>query len=208
MKKWMKVLAVVLCLCFLQTPVMEGVTSVTEVQAAVKKGLKKEKGKYYYYVRGRKVKNTWKSVKIKNKKTHKKVTYRFYFGKNGAAYKGGSKWGEPYLAIKTIKGKKYGFDKYSHMVKGDYVSKGKFWCFNSRTGKYYAKRTQKLRSASKEHSSAAVLFALIGSPLKRTAVDGCYGDGQEYQLDYANYRVGTFVSRATGQETVIEVVSK
>ena len=59
MKKWMKVLAVVLCLCFLQTPVMEGVTSVTEVQAAVKKGLKKEKGKYYYYVRGRKVKNTW-----------------------------------------------------------------------------------------------------------------------------------------------------
>lgn len=208
MKKWMKVLAVVLCLCFLQTPVMEGVTSVTEVQAAVKKGLKKEKGKYYYYVRGRKVKNTWKSVKIKNKKTHKKVTYRFYFGKNGAAYKGGSKWGESYLTIKTIKGKKYGFDKYSHMVKGDYVSKGKFWCFNSKTGKYDAKRTQKLRSVSKEHSSATALFALIGSPLKRTAVDGCYGDGQEYQLDYANYRVGTFVSRATGQETVIEVVSK
>ena len=74
MKKWMKVLAVVLCLCFLQTPVMEGVTSVTEVQAAVKKGLKKEKGKYYYYVRGRKVKNTWKSVKIKNKKTPIKTT--------------------------------------------------------------------------------------------------------------------------------------
>ena len=73
MKKWMKVLAVVLCLCFLQTPVMEGVTSVTEVQAAVKKGLKKEKGKYYYYVRGRKVKNTWKSVKIKNKKTHNAI---------------------------------------------------------------------------------------------------------------------------------------
>ncbi len=208
MKKWIKILAVVLCLCLLQTPVMESVTSVTEVQAAVKKGLKKEKGKYYYYYKGKKVKNTWKSVKVKNEKTKKMVTYRYYFGKNGAAYQGGSKWGEPYLAVKTIKGKKYGFDRYGRMVKGDYVSKGSFYCFNSKNGRYDAKRTKKLRSASKEGAGIAALFALIGNPKKRTAVPGCYGDGQEYELEYTNFRVGSFVSSATGKETVFEVVAK
>ena len=208
MKKWIKILAVVLCLCFVQTPVMESVTSVTEVQAAVKTGLKKEKGKYYYYSKGKKVKNTWKNVKVKNTKTKKTVTYRYYFGKNGAAYQGGKQWGEPYLTVKTIKGKKYGFDQYGHMVKGDYVSKSSFYCFNSKTGVYDAKRTQKFRSASKEHASAAGLFALIGNPKKRTAVPGCYGDGQEYELEYTNFRVSTFVSSATGQETVIEVIAK
>lgn len=208
MKKWIKILAVVLCLCFLQTPVMESVTSVTEVQAAVKKGLKKEKGKYYYYSKGKKVKNTWKSIKVKNKRTKKTVTYRYYFGKNGAAYQGGSKWGEPYLSVKTIKGQKYGFDKNARMVKGDYVSKGSFWCFNSKNGRYDAKRTQRLRSVSKEHSSAASLFALIGKPKKRTPVPGCYGDGQEYELEYTNFRVVTFISNATHKETVIEVIAK
>ena len=75
MKKWIKILAVMLCLCFLQFPVMEYSGSVTEVQAAVKKGLKKENGRYYYYVKGKKIKNTWKSIQLKDSKTGKKVTY-------------------------------------------------------------------------------------------------------------------------------------
>lgn len=208
MKKWIKILAVMLCLCFLQFPVMEYSGSVTEVQAAVKKGLKKENGRYYYYIKGKKIKNTWKSIQLKDSKTGKKVTYRFYFDKKGAACKGGSKWGESYLTIKTIKGKKYGFDKYSHMVKGDYVSNGKFWSFNSKTGKYDEKRTQKLRKASKEKTNVSALFKLVGSPRKRKAVDGCYGDGQEYQLDYKNFKVGTFVARGSKKETVIEVIAK
>ena len=61
----------------------EPLIAVQTVQAAstakaakVKNGLKKEGGQYYYYVKGKKVKNTWKTVTVANKTTGKKMTYR------------------------------------------------------------------------------------------------------------------------------------
>ncbi len=76
MKKWIKILSMVLCLILSQVPVLEPVTTLQTVQAAttktVKNGLKKENGQYYYYVKGKKVKNTWKTVTVTNSKTHKK----------------------------------------------------------------------------------------------------------------------------------------
>ena len=56
-----------------------------------RQGLVKEKGKYYYYVinkngQSEKVTNKWKTVKVTKK--GKIYSYRYYFGKNGAAYSG------------------------------------------------------------------------------------------------------------------------
>lgn len=97
MKKWIKILAMVLCLMLVQLPVLEPVTTLQTVQAAttktVKNGLKKENGQYYYYVKGKKVKNAWKTVTVTNSKTHKKTSYRYYFTGTGRAYKGGTSWG-------------------------------------------------------------------------------------------------------------------
>ena len=52
------------------------------VHAAEKNGLvTKASGSIYYYQKGKLLKNAWKTVTIKKKK------YKYYFGKNGAAYK-------------------------------------------------------------------------------------------------------------------------
>ena len=126
MKKWTKkILAAVLCLMMLQIPAAEPLIAVQTVQAAstakaakVKNGLKKEGGQYYYYVKGKKVKNTWKTVTVANKTTGKKMTYRYYFSNTGKAYKGGTFFGENYLLVKKIGGKYYGFNRYAQMVKG------------------------------------------------------------------------------------------
>ena len=90
MKKWTKeILAAVLCLMMLQMPAAEPLIAVQTVQAAstaqaakVKNGLKREGGQYYYYVKGKKVKNTWKTVTVTNKTTGRKMTYRYYFSQH------------------------------------------------------------------------------------------------------------------------------
>lgn len=87
MKKWTKkILAAVLCLMMLQMPAAEPLIEVQTVQAAstakaakVKNGLKKEGGQYYYYVKGKKVKNTWKTVTVANKTTGKKNDIQILF---------------------------------------------------------------------------------------------------------------------------------
>lgn len=98
MKLWKKLLIILLCMMVVQVP-MTAVCGTSKVEAAsVKKGLKKSNGKYYYYVNGKKVKNTWKSVKVTV--NGKKTTCKYYFGKNGAAVTG----------KKTIGGKAYYFN--------------------------------------------------------------------------------------------------
>lgn len=87
MKKWTKkILVAVLCLMMLQMPAAEPLIAVQTVQAAstakvakVKNGLKKEGGQYYYYVKGKKVKNTWKTVTVANKTTGQKNDIQILF---------------------------------------------------------------------------------------------------------------------------------
>ena len=77
-----------------------------------------EDGDYYYYVNanGAMVTNSWVAVEPgeddyeDNAPDH----YWYYFGANGKAYKAGDSG----LSIKTINGKKYGFDQDSKMVYG------------------------------------------------------------------------------------------
>ena len=78
-----------------------------------------EDGNYYYYVNanGAMVTNSWVAVEPgeddyeDNAPDH----YWYYFGANGKAYKAS---GDNGLSIKTINGKKYGFDQDSKMVYG------------------------------------------------------------------------------------------
>lgn len=126
MKKWKRILAVILCLLCVQVPVVSESAAVRVEAATVKKGLKKEGTKYYYYVNNKKVTNTWKSVtKTVN---GKKTTYRYYFGKDGAAYAG--KKGAP--ALKKISGAYYAFDSTGKMLKGKtYLISGVYRTFSS-----------------------------------------------------------------------------
>lgn len=133
MKKWKRILAVILCLLCVQVPVISETGTVQVQAAAVKTGLKKENGKYYYYVKGKKVKNVWKSV---NKTSNgKKITYRYYFGKDGAAYAGKKVNGVTKPALKKISGSYYAFDSLGRMMKGTYVVNGVYRTFSSSTGK-------------------------------------------------------------------------
>lgn len=216
MKKWIKILAMVLCLMLVQLPVLEPVTTLQTVQAAttktVKNGLKKENGQYYYYVKGKKVKNAWKTVTVANSKTHKKTSYRYYFTGTGRAYKGGTSWGESYIVVKKIGGKYYGFNKYAQMVKGIRYSaygssKAGFYAFNTKTGVYDSKKTAALRKAFVREKSSTNLRKLLGKPVKTKKVSGCYGNGQEYMLDYTNFWVNTFKDEK-GKEIVLDVISK
>lgn len=221
MKKWTKkILAAILCLMMLQMPAAKPFFATQTVQAAstsktaatVKNGLKKEGGEYYYYVKGKKVKNTWKSVTVTNKITGKKVTYRYYFSNTGKAYKGGTFFGESYLLVKKIGGKFYGFNQYAQMVKGVYYSaygqsRAGFYAFNTKTGVYDAGTSRRLRKAFVREKSSTALRSALGRPLRTKKTDGCYGDGQEYLLEYTRFWVNTYKDKK-GKEIVLDVISK
>lgn len=118
--------------------------------AAVKKGLVKKGGKYYYYKSGKMVRNTWKTVK-KN---------RYYFGKNGAAYKAAKPFDGTYnVKICKIKGKKYGFDAKSHLVaEGTYVDdRSRIWVFTGK-GRLDDAKTAELRSMFPADQISADLY--------------------------------------------------
>lgn len=90
--------------CVLQTPV--------EVSAkAVKKGLKQEGGRYYFYDKGKKVKNKWQVVKKK----------RYYFKSNGAAAIGWNKIGKKayYFTDKGVMVKNKKVDQVKLNKKGE-----------------------------------------------------------------------------------------
>ena len=99
------VVLLALLLCFSVTadtvtvrafPEQTGVPSVRRVQMkqTVKNGLKKEKGKYYYYEKGKKVRKTWKNVRLSNG-----LTRRYYFLSNGAACTSAMKWRGDYYVF-------------------------------------------------------------------------------------------------------------
>lgn len=204
MKKWKKILALVLCLMFIQAPIVNIIQPVTVEAAAVKKGLKKEGGKYYFYDKGKRVKNTWKTVKVK--KNGKIVSYRYYFGKNGAAYAGRLVYGLRTPAVKKINGKYYGFGISGRMIKGTYVINDKFFVFNSKTGVGDAARSKQLRKASAYQKDASALRKMLGKPKKTQVMDSCYGDGKDVLLTYPTFCVSLF-RNTSGKEIVLGISS-
>lgn len=200
MKKLKKLVIFALCLMLLQVPVTH-ITQPVTVQAAVKSGLKKERGKYYYYSNGRKIRNQWKTIKVKIK--GKTYPYRYYFGKDGAAYKGTKRYGVEVPAVKKINGKYYGFSSKSRMVKGTYVINGKFYIFNKKTGVYEAAGSKKVRSAAKYQKDSAALRKYLRKPKKTFNADSCYGDGKDVICYYDHFMVCYFKDYK-GKEIVLD----
>lgn len=191
MKKQIKSFSIFACLLLMFFAVC---LSSTTAQAASKKGLVKEKGKYYYYIvkkdgTSEKVKETWKTVKVtKNGKT---TSYKYYFGKNGAAYAGSIKNGVKVPTVKKINGRYYGFGTNARMLKGIYLINDKFYVFHSKTGIYDRTKSSKLRNAYGYEKKAETLKKLLGKPKKTEVFQGCYGNGKEFLLYYPNFVLST-----------------
>lgn len=210
-KKQVKMFLMIFCLLFVSASTFFWLTPVSTEAAdtsVAKKGLVKEKGKYYYYVinadgQSEKVTNKWKTVKVtKNGKT---ATYKYYFGKDGAAYAGSVKLGVKTPAFRKVGTKYYGFDTYARMLKGTYFFNDKFYVFNSKTGVYDSAKSLKLRKAYGYEKKAATLKALLGKPKKTQNLTGCYGNGKEHMLYYQNFVLSTGET-AKGVEVIFGVM--
>ncbi len=201
MKKWKRLfLLLFLCLTVSQTASLPGLAPAT-VKAAAKEGLKSEKGKYYFYVAGKKIKNKWRTI------VEGTTEYRYYFDKTGTAVTGRKSGGIVTPKVYKIKGKSYGFDNKGHMVKGLYVIDGEFYLFGSADGAYKPAVTKKLRAAAKEGQRSSRLVSLlkaqVGNPISREDFpDSCYGDGKDGVLYYPGFMVQLFTDRK-GKTTVV-----
>ena len=193
MKKTKRFLAVVLCMLLMLTPLAVVAETVT-VQAAgpqtVKVKLDKKTGKRYGYdENNQKVTQQW-GVTAKG--------FRYYFGKNGAAYQADQDMVGKYgILMKKINGKYYGFDVSGHTVKGIRVGSvsmyeiPKLYYFNPKTGAVDKKKT------------------ILGKYKKCTISKGntCMLDGNGKDVTYTYDYVQLNVVRPTGKGSSAEVVA-
>ncbi len=191
-------LLLLLCLGFSQMAAMPGIGPAT-AKAAAKEGLKTEKGKIYFYVKGKKIKNKWKTV----------GEDKYYFDKTGAAITGKKSGSIVIPKVYKISGKSYGFDNKGRMVKGLYVINDEFYLFSSRDGAYKSSTTKQLRAAAKTGQKTTTLLALlkklVGDPLSREDYpDSCYGDGKDSVLYYSGFMVQLFTDKK-GKTTIVSV---
>lgn len=209
MKRLKKFLAIMICIIFAAAPFIS-VSEPVSVQAAVatqKTQLKKIKGNYYAYENGKKLCNKWRTVKTG------KSSYRYYFGKTGAAYKAGiSSCGKHGAFVRKIGNKYYGFDYLGHMVTG--LRGGKtstygvpqVYYFNSK-GVYDKARTTKYRKASRMNAKAATIKKMLGKYQKRTTSSpSCFLDGNGVDVTYTYAHLELNVFRPNGKNSNAEIV--
>ena len=138
-----RILAVVLCMLLMLTPlatVAETVTVHAAETQTVKVKLDKKTGKRYGYdANDQKVTNNWGVTSS---------GFRYYFGKNGAAYQADKDTVGKYgILMKKIGTKYYGFDVNGHTVQGIRVGSPniydipKLYYFNPKTGAVDTKKT-------------------------------------------------------------------
>ena len=210
MKHSKKILAVVLCMLMMLTPLASVAGTVT-VQAAtqtvkVKKD-QKTGNRYGYDKNNKKVTQQW-GVTASG--------YRYYFGKNGAAYQA-----DPYMVgkygilIKKIGTQYYGFD-----VKGIRVGRinmydaQKLYYFNPKTGAVDTKKTNLYRkyaaaSTMTKKNNAAKIKKVLGKYKKCTISkeDTCMLGGNGKDVTYVYDYVELNVVRPTGKGSSAEIVS-
>lgn len=196
MKKVKLCIAALLLGICLQVPAAV-VMEAPRAEAAAKSGLVKSNKKYYYYKKGKKVKNKWVNVKVKGK------TYKYYFGKNGAAYTG----------VKTIKGKIYCFNAKARMQKSCWYKKkyylgsngaaytgiraidGVLYAFGE-NGVLDSAKTQLLQQNSTQGADAAALKAILGEPVRSSYSASCMTyegqAGDDGIWEYENFTIYTF----------------
>ena len=211
MKKTKRFLAVVLCMLLMLTPLAVVAETVT-VQAAepqtVKVKLDKKTGKRYGYdENNQKVTQQW-GVTAKG--------FRYYFGKNGAAYQADQDMVGKYgILMKKINGKYYGFDVSGHTVKGIRVGSvsmyeiPKLYYFNPKTGAVDKKKTSLYRkyaatSTLAKQNNASKIKKVLGK-YKKCTISMLDGNGKDvtYTYDYVQLNV----VRPTGKGSSAEVVA-
>lgn len=155
MRQWMKKRGMLLALALLLaagTPLYMVQTPVQVSAKAVKKGLKREKGKYYYYKKGVKVKKQWVSIGKK----------KYYFQKNGAAAVDWNKIGN----------KAYYFNSKGVMAKNKRVdgvklnAKGQASLNNDRVKLIFAVKSVMAKKTKSSQSKAQKLKACYNDMLK------------------------------------------
>lgn len=216
MKKTKRLLAVVLCMLLMLTPLAVVAETVT-VQAAepqtVKVKLDKKTGKRYGYdENNQKVTQQW-GVTAKG--------FRYYFGKNGAAYQADQDMVGKYgILMKKINGKYYGFDVSGHTVKGIRVGSvsmyeiPKLYYFNPKTGAVDKKKTSLYRkyaatSTLAKQNNASKIKKVLGKYKKCAISKGntCMLDGNGKDVTYTYDYVQLNVVRPTGKGSSAEVVA-
>lgn len=216
MKKTKRFLAVVLCMLLMLTPLAVVAETVT-VQAAgpqtVKVKLDKKTGKRYGYdENNQKVTQQW-GVTAKG--------FRYYFGKNGAAYQADQDMVGKYgILMKKINGKYYGFDVSGHTVKGIRVGSvsmyeiPKLYYFNPKTGVVDKKKTSLYRkyaatSTMAKRNNASKIKKVLGKYKKCAISKGntCMLDGNGKDVTYTYDYVQLNVVRPTGKGSSAEVVA-
>ena len=216
MKKTKRFLAVVLCMLLMLTPLAVVAETVT-VQAAgpqtVKVKLDKKTGKRYGYDKNnQKVTQQW-GVTAKG--------FRYYFGKNGAAYQADQDMVGKYgILMKKINGKYYGFDVSGHTVKGIRVGSvsmyeiPKLYYFNPKTGAVDKKKTSLYRkyaatSTMAKRNNASKIKKVLGKYKKCTISKSntCMLDGNGKDVTYTYDYVQLNVVRPTGKGSSAEVVA-
>ena len=216
MKKTKRFLAVVLCMLLMLTPLAVVAETVT-VQAAgpqtVKVKLDKKTGKRYGYdENNQKVTQQW-GVTAQG--------FRYYFGKNGAAYQADQDMVGKYgILMKKINGKYYGFDVSGHTVKGIRVGSvsmydiPKLYYFNPKTGAVDKKKTSLYRkyaatSTLAKQNNASKIKKVLGQYKKCTISKGntCMLDGNGKDVTYTYDYVQLNVVRPTGKGSSAEVVA-
>ena len=216
MKNSKRILAVVLCMLLMLTPLAVIAETVT-VQAAgpqtVKVKLDKKTGKRYGYdENNQKVTQQW-GVTAKG--------FRYYFGKNGAAYQADQDMVGKYgILMKKINGKYYGFDVSGHTVKGIRVGSvsmyevPKLYYFNPKTGAVDTKKTTLYRkyaatSTLGKLNNASKIKKVLGKYKKCTVSKSntCMLDGNGKDVTYTYDYVQLNVVRPTGKGSNAEVVA-
>lgn len=216
MKKTKRFPAVVLCMLLMLTPLAVVAETVT-VQAAgpqtVKVKLDKKTGKRYGYdENNQKVTQQW-GVTAKG--------FRYYFGKNGAAYQADQDMVGKYgILMKKINGKYYGFDVSGHTVKGIRVGSvsmyeiPKLYYFNPKTGAVDKKKTSLYRkyaatSTLAKQNNASKIKKVLGKYKKCTISKSntCMLDGNGKDVTYTYDYVQLNVVRPTGKGSNAEVVA-
>ena len=216
MKRTKRFLSVVLCMLLMLTPLAVVAETVT-VQAAgpqtVKVKLDKKTGKRYGYdENNQKVTQQW-GVTAKG--------FRYYFGKNGAAYQADQDMVGKYgILMKKINGKYYGFDVSGHTVKGIRVGSvsmyevPKLYYFNPKTGAVDKKKTSLYRkyaatSTLAKQNNASKIKKVLGKYKKCTISKSntCMLDGNGKDVTYTYDYVQLNVVRPTGKGSSAEVVA-
>lgn len=207
MKKIRRTLAAVLVLLLMLAPVVSASQPVTVQAAATKTTLKKSGGRYYAYEKGKKLRNTWRTIKSG------KTSYTYYFGADGAAYQADREMMGRYgVIVKKVRGQYYGFDYLGHRVKGVRVGSTSTYgmpyvfYFNS-NGTYNKTRTTQLRTASRTNRNATTIKKLLGSCKKyRISKNSCFMNGNGMDITYTYDSVELSVFRPKGKSYKYDVV--